>query len=231
MHLVIVEDELLIQTRLKRQITQILGDKIDKLKTFDQLDDAQSYLSEQSIDLLFLDLNLRGQNGFELLKTLTAASFHTIIVSAHCDKAIEAFEYGVLDFVAKPFTQERLAQAINRLLDINQRQDFGVRYLSIKQNSIINLIQVSDIDYISAAGHYSEVFIKKNSSLHDKPIEKLLAILPPNFLRIHRSYVVNSNKVKCITSEVGSKYTLELHCGKQLPIGRTRVEAIKEKLS
>ena len=90
MHAIIVEDEPAILRRLERQITELLGEKLERLKCFNNLDDAQDYISQQSIDVLFLDLNLRGQNGFNMLSTLTASSFHTIIISAYADKAIEA---------------------------------------------------------------------------------------------------------------------------------------------
>jgi len=230
MHVIIVEDEPAILRRLARQVTELLADKLDRLKCFNNLDDAQDYISQQSIDVLFLDLNLRGKNGFDMLSTLTASSFHTIIVSAYADKAIEAFEYGVLDFIAKPFTKARLEQAIMRLSDTHQRQDYGLRYLSVKQASITQLIEISQIDYIVASGHYSEIFFNESTRLHDKPIQKLLPLLPPNFEHIHRSYIVNMNKVISLKAEPGSKYTLTLASGQQLPISRTHYSKIKDKL-
>jgi len=231
MHVIIVEDEHAILRRLERQISELLGEKLAKLKCFNNLDDAQDYINDQPIDLLFLDLNLRGQNGFNLLSALTASSFHTIIVSAYAEKAIEAFEYGVLDFVAKPFTKARLEQAINRLSDTEQRQDYGLRYLSVKQASITQLIEINQIDHIAASGHYSEIFFNDTMRLHDKPIQKLLPLLPPNFEHIHRSYIVNMNKVASLKAEPGSKYSLALINGQQLPISRTHYGKIKEKLN
>lgn len=231
MHVIIVEDEPAILQRLERQITELLAEKLGKLKCFDNLDDAQDYINHQSIDVLFLDLNLRGKNGFDLLSTLTAASFHTVIVSAYAEKALQAFEYGVLDFIAKPFTKTRLQQTINKLSDMHLRQDYGIRYLSVKQASTTQLIEISQIDYIAASGHYSEIFFNDMMRLHDKPIQKLLPLLPLNFEHIHRSYIVNMHKVACLKTEPGSKYTLTLTSGQQLPISRSRYIKIKEKLN
>ncbi|MFT5210787.1 MAG: two-component system response regulator LytT [Flavobacterium sp.] len=231
MHVLILEDEPVIMARLVRQIGQILGKKLSKLKTFGNLDDAQEYIAEQSIDLLCLDLNLKGANGFDLLQSLTASSFHTIIISAHTDEAVKAFEYGVLDFVAKPFTLDRLQQAVNRVLDSSLRQDYGTRFLSVKNAGIIKLIEVSQIEYIMASGHYSELVISQQKQLHHKPIEKLLAVLPPNFERIHRSYIVNMNLAARISIKAGSNYELVMSGGTVLPIGRSRFNAIKEKLN
>jgi two-component system, LytTR family, response regulator LytT len=230
MHVLIVEDEPVISERLQRQVSEILGTKLDKLKYFDNLDDAQEYIAEQSIDLLFLDLNLQGEDGFELLGSLTASSFHTIIVSAYADKAIKAFEYSILDFVAKPFTKQRLEQALNRVMDISLRQDYAVRYLSVKLAGVIKLIEIGQIDYIQASGHYSELVVNDDIYLHDKTIQKLLALLPPNFEQIHRSYIVNMNKVSSLFGEPGSKYKLVLKNGQQLPISRSRFVEIKRKL-
>jgi two-component system response regulator LytT len=231
MHVLIVEDEPAISERIQRQVSQILGNRLGKLKSFDNLDDAQEYIAEQSIDLLFLDLNLQGEDGFELLGSLTASSFHTVIISAYADKAIQAFEYSILDFIAKPFTKQRLEQAINRILDVKFRQDYGVRYLSIKLAKEIKLIEISDIDYIIAADHYSELVINEKKMLHDKSIQKLLLLLPPSFEQIHRSYIVNMNKVLNVIAEGGSKYTLTLKNGEQLPISRSRFSVIKSKLA
>lgn len=230
MHILIVEDEPAIAERLERQIRQLLGSQLDKLKYCDNLDDAQDYIAEQAIDLLFLDLNLHGENGFALLQTLTAESFHTIIVSAYSEKAIDAFSYGVLDFIEKPFTQERLEKALQRLLDVNSRQCYGARFLSIKQAGKIALVEISLIEYIAAAGHYSELFLHDKVYLHDKSIEKLLALLPPNFERIHRSYAINMNKVSHLHIDDGSKYSLEFNNGKRLPIGRSRFPGISAKI-
>jgi two-component system response regulator LytT len=231
MQVVIVEDEPVIAERLERQISQALGEKLGKIIWFDDLDDAQEHLAEHSIDLLFLDLNLHGDDGFDLLKTVTADSFHTIIVSAHADQAIKAFEIGVLDFVAKPFTQERLEQAINRMLNQEQRADYGSRFLSIKKAGMIELVPVKDIDYIVASGHYSELVYGEQTALHDKSIERIAVLLPPNFERIHRSYIANMNNIARLVIEPGSKYSVILQNDSCLPVGRTRFAKIKEKLA
>lgn len=231
MQVLIVEDEPVIAERLKRQIGEILGEKLTRCQWFDTLDDARDYLADNVVDLLFLDLNLYGENGFELLKDATAGSFHTIIVSAHADQAIKAFEFGVLDFVAKPFTQARLAKAIERMQNLQLRSDYSARLLSIKKAGAIELLEVESIDYITACGHYTEIFCQGKVHLHDKSIERLQALLPANFERIHRSHIVNMNQVKRLLVEPGSKYGIELKSGTVLPVGRTRYSQIKEKLA
>mgnify|MGYP000453313754 CR=1 FL=1 len=237
MHLVIVEDEPLVQQRLLRLSKKLLGEKLTKLVVFGDIDEAEAYLEDHNIDLLLLDLNLQGRDGFALLKNQVAGSYHTIIVSAYADKAIDAFEYGVLDFVAKPFTEQRLEAAFNRLLESRQRSDFGCRYLSVKIAQRVELIQVSELSFVRAEGHYSELNLPDENSkegwrtlLHSKSIDKISDILPDNFTRVHRSYLADMNKVKQLNIAPGGRYLLEMVSGHTIPVGRTRYKEIRQKL-
>ena len=115
MKILIVEDEKSIANRIERLLKEIAGDKISSLVQKERLTEALDYINHHKIDLLFLDLNLSGNDGFEILQSLAAETFDTIIVSAYRDKAIDAYEYGVVDFVPKPFTKDRLAKAFHRL--------------------------------------------------------------------------------------------------------------------
>ena len=94
MRLLIVEDELPIAEDIKEICQNLLGSKLSSIKIELTLGNALLYLSEKQIDVLLLDLNLSGKNGFEILKKMVSYSFHTIIVSANIDRAIEAYEYG-----------------------------------------------------------------------------------------------------------------------------------------
>ncbi|WP_416307913.1 LytR/AlgR family response regulator transcription factor [Neptunicella sp. SCSIO 80796] len=226
---VIVEDEYMVAKRLKRFVEQAFNHQSIQLQLFDTLDDASDYLACNSIDLLFLDLNLRGQDGFNLLKQQLAQSFHTIVVSANTDRAIEAFEIGILDFVAKPFTQQRIEKAISRLK--HKEQQGQCQYLAYKQLGKLELMAVNDVLYIQAAGHYSEIHSKTGKViLHDKNLDKLLMLLPTDFLRVHRSYVVPLSSIQSVSTQPGSKYWLTLVNNQVLPIGRTRYPQLKQRL-
>jgi len=234
MNIVIVEDEPLVQQRTERLSKEILEDYDPKFYCFSDIDDAQLFLSENTIELVLLDLNLMGRNGFDLLKNNVAAAYHTIVISAYDEKAIEAFEYGVLDFIAKPFTKERLEKAMARFLNNTQRSYYGCRYLSVKKAGAIELIEISDIGYIQAEGHYSLLHLTSSdltTNLHAKNIEKIMQLLPENFVRVHRSYIVNINLVKRLNIEDGSRYSLTLTTGQQVPVGRTRYQSIKQLLA
>ena len=230
MRILIVEDEASIAQRIQRMVAEITAGKKTTIKTAATFEQAKFYLGENVIDLLLLDLNLNGSSGFQLLQQAVAGSFHTIIISAHGQKAIEAFEYGVLDFVAKPFTYERLQKAIERF---EKKETTGItaKYLAVKKQGRIELIDPSEIKYIRATGDYTQLFLTDNSKLlHDKSLESLEMILQPLFKRIHKSYMIKLGLVKSLHISTGSKYEAELITGEFLPIGRTRFKELKEAL-
>jgi two-component system response regulator LytT len=165
------------------------------------------------------------------LRRSVAGAFHTVIVSANTDRALEAFEHGVLDFVPKPFTQERLGQALKRATSAGARADYAAKYLAIKKHGRVELIAVDDVLYAQGAGAYSELVLTDGRrELHDKTLEKLATVLPPVFERMHKSYLVRMSAVKALHAHEGSAYEAELKNGTRLPVGRTRYREIREKL-
>jgi two-component system, LytTR family, response regulator LytT len=227
MRVLIVEDEASIAERIQRMVMQITGEPKQFIRIASTFDQAILYFTENVIDLLLLDLNLNGRNGFQLLQQAVAGSFHTIIISAHQDKAIEAFEFGVLDFVSKPFTYERLKKAFERL---KQKSATGstTKCLAIRKSGNIVLVNTDDVKYIKANGDYSYLYLNDNSKLlHDKSLENLEIILQPIFFRIHKSYIIKLCDIKKIHVSIGSKYEVELMNGEVLPVGRTRDKELK----
>jgi two-component system response regulator LytT len=228
----IVEDEALIAHRIERLAKEILDKKLTKIIVKNTLSEARRYLFEHPVDLLLLDLNLHGKDGFELLKQAVSGAFHTIIISAHTDKALEAFEYGVLDFVGKPFSRERLKKALMRFENTEKKNAFPTKYVAVRKSGKLLLLDVDEIRYIKGADIYSEIVLKNGHiELHDKSLQKLDAILPSNFFRTHRSYIVNMQCVKSFSTLGGSKYCLELSNDEILPVSRTKYKEIKQLLS
>jgi len=227
----IVEDEPLLARRLERFCREILGDRLESMRVATLFSEASARLDESPIDLLLLDLNLHGRDGMELLASSVAGSFHTIIVSANTDQALRAFEYGEIDFVPKPFSQERLAQALQRVTDINGRAAGAAKFLAVRKLGKVELVPIDRVIYVEGAGAYAELVLDDgHRELHDKTLEKLHALLPPVFERIHKSYIVRWNAVKALHAQEGSHYEVELKNGLRLPVGRTRYKELREKL-
>ena len=230
MNILIVEDESRIAKRIERMTRDILGDALQSLKRINTLQEAITFIENNVLDLVLLDLNLNGDNGFDLLRAAVAESFHTIIISAYKNQAITAFEYGVLDFVPKPFNRERLEQALHRMITNENLAINELKFLAIKKRHRIQLIPVEGVIYIKGAGAYTELFLADGKKeLHGKSLEKLEQLLSPTFERIHKSYLVRMSEIKEIIVESGSKYMAELKHGVRIPIGRTKYKDIKEK--
>src|SRR4051812_25011924 len=228
MRILIAEDESVTARRLERMILEILGEKAESLAVKESLADAEEYLFAKPIDLLFLDLNLHGEDGYSLLKLAAAGSFQTIVVSANTDRAVEAFQYGVLDFVPKPFDAERLRKALDRARTHGQSQA-PARYLSVRKHGKVELLPVEKVLYLQGAGDYVEIHLDDGRmELHSKTLETLGGLLPSHFERIHKSYLANMKAMKSIALEGDGKYALELTGGKRIPLSRGKYKEMKE---
>lgn len=228
-NILIIEDEARIAKRIERMVRAILNEEDIAITMRNTLTEGKYYIKTNEIDILFLDLNLNGEDGFQVLKSVVNDRFHTIIISAYKDKAITAFEYGVLDFIPKPFTEERLADAFIRIKD-KRDGDETIKYLAVNKKGMKRLIRVVDIAYIKGADVYSEIHSKDGMTyLHNMSLDHLSEVLPNNFERIHRSHIANMLLAKSTISEPGSKYFLQLDSVESLPIGRTKYKGIKDK--
>lgn len=229
MKILVVEDEKLVAKRIIALCEEVLKNQFHHIELCTTIDEAFAYLENESIDLLMLDLNLNGKSGFTLLKNFAAKAFHTIIVSAYAEKAVEAFEYGVLDFIPKPLTSERLEKAFDRFQNSERQADQSSKYLYVKKGSELMLFNVEDVSYIQRSGSYSEIHLKNGrTTLHDKALNSLLCILPSHFIRIHKSYIANMNEVDRFRSHGASRYDLVLKNDDILPVSRAKYKEIKQ---
>ena len=228
MRLLIVEDEALIAQRIERLSREILGHDLIQLAVKPTLESAKAYIHEYPLDLLILDLNLNGKDGFQLLEESVAGAFHTMILSAHTDKAILAYEYGVLDFIPKPFNKARLQKALDRYTNQSYRAEYPTKYLAVKKKTQLKLVDVEHISYIRGAGNHAELYLTDGSiELHDKSLQHISMLLPSCFERIHKSYIVN---MKMIAS-ISNNYSITLKNSVQIPISRTKYKSLKDLLS
>ncbi|MDQ0068139.1 LytR/AlgR family response regulator transcription factor [Chryseobacterium lathyri] len=231
MNIVIIEDEARIARRLQRMTSEFFTDRPSEIIICDSLQKGLDQVSGRIPDLVLLDLNLNGDNGFELLEQMVAASFHTIIVSANIDKAITAFAYGVLDFVPKPFDQERFFKALTRFVSPTLKPHEDIKYLAVKRAGQVRLISISEVIYIKGAGIYTELHLNNGQNeLHDKSLEYLQQLLPERFERIHKSYLVNFQQIEKIIITPGTRYGVLLKTGEVLPVGRSKYKDLKNKM-
>lgn len=231
MRILIVEDEPLVRQRLLRMCVELGGERA-RFDAIADLESAGDRLERNVYDGLLLDLNLDGEDGFDLLRRAVSGRHHCVVVSAHRERALEAFELGVLDFVPKPFSRERLGAALERLLDVGHSGSGRARYLGIWRAQGTALVELADVLWIRADGDYSQLrMLDGRSELHDKSLAGLSAVLPPDFVRCHRSYVVNLRHVRSLHAGSGSRYWLVLTGGVELPVGRAHITALRHELA
>ena len=230
MNILLLEDEVTIGDRIEKFARRILGTQLRQFNRIEVLSEAMDFLEKNSIELLLLDLNLNGEDGFKVLHEMTSRSFQTIVISANTDRALEAFHYEVLDFIAKPFTEKRLRESFARLeKSVSSGKD--LRFLSVAFHGTIQLIPIEDLTYIQADHNCSVVHVRGGRSyIHQKSLQSLLKVLPIHFLRIHRSYIVNEHSIHKVIKHGAGKYEIWLHTPSiTLPLSRARYHALKHR--
>lgn len=229
MRIVIVEDEAVVARRLERMVRELVEGA--RIEICSSLEAARDPIRRKAVDVLLLDLRLGSQDGFRLLEEATAASFHTVVVSAHREQALRAFEYGVVDFVAKPWSVERLRVALDRALGRVAVGAERARRLAVRKGKETLSVTVERVVFLRAADDYSELHMEDGGvHLHEKALGALAAILPSEFLRVHRSYVVNLRRVRCLVTAEGGRPRLVLEDGSQVPVGRVYRSAVRTRL-
>lgn len=201
--------------------------------------DAIKTINEFKPDLVFMDIQMPGLSGFDVLEHLE--ELPTIIFSTAYDKyALQAFEVHAVDYLLKPYTRERfdkavakikhnIAERIAPLADqhIMSKETYPERIIVEKGNKYVTLA-IEDIFHIEAYGDYSKIFKAKDQFISNRGITALEEKLNPSqFMRIHRSTIVSLLAVKEVV-RYGKSYQLKLSNGETLNVSRSYAEKIKE---
>ncbi|MEM9387265.1 MAG: LytTR family DNA-binding domain-containing protein [Pseudomonadota bacterium] len=227
----VVEDEPMVARRLARMLSALLPQDV-VIERCDELSQAVHALRGTRYDALFLDLNLAGEDGFALLRKALVGPHETIVVSANTDRAMEAFEHGVLDFVPKPFDEARLGKAVARLQRQASRTGPAVKQLAVQTGRETRAVPVAQVRAIHGAGNYAELeLLTGRRLLHAKTLDQLAELLPDEFLRIHRSHIVNLNTISSLRTLEGSRYRVVFEDGRELPVSRQRVRELRQRLA
>lgn len=228
--ILVVEDEPVIARRLVRLLGDILDEPGRVINTARSLDDARSMLTQGGYDVLCLDLNLNGRDGFKLLASAVAGPQQTIVVSANTDRALEAFDYGVVDFVPKPFDRERLQKALSRITATDRPESQRASYLTFRHGNRTQVVQVDHIRAIHGADNYAEVELDDGRKLlHDKTLERLEVLLPAKFMRVHRSHILNLERITDLENLPGSRYRARLDNGQSVSVSRARIQDLRNR--
>ncbi|SEB45070.1 DNA-binding response regulator, LytR/AlgR family [Tenacibaculum sp. MAR_2009_124] len=188
--------------------------------------EAMEYLKTEEVDLIFLDLNMPKLKGFDFLKTLSNPP-QIIVTTAYSEYALDGFELNVLDYLLKPFSFERFIKAVNKVSDnvlppkttskviVENKES---HFFFIKGDKKHHRINTNDVLFVEAYGNYSKIYTISNEVIicHEK-ISSFDEILPePNFIRVHKSFIISLDKIKTIEGN-----RVKLIGEHTVPIGQT----------
>ena len=223
--------------------------------------EARRQIAEQQPDLVFMDIEMPGGSGLELLQQIGEPLPYVIFVTAHPEFALPAFEVHAADYLVKPVQRQRFVGSVLRAKQrIAERRVAGLarqiagavggngasvphpgapvpaqKYadqMTIRVRRRMFSLELNDISWIQGASQYSRVHTKSGEYLLSRTLASLECELDPGkFFRIHRSAIVNAAHVREVRSSGDGRYNIYLHGGQALPMGRARREILERLLS
>lgn len=186
-------------------------------------------------DLLFLDVQMPECDGFDVLELLGTDAPQTIVfVTAHDEYALRAFEAGALDYLLKPFDDARFLRVLARAkerLALYAAQHEAPRRLAVKTPRQLLFINVPDVDWVEAASYYACLHVGQETHLIRRTMVELARSLGDDFVRIHRSTIVNLARVTGLELQSSGEYAVLLRTGIRLPLSRRYKKALQGRLA
>lgn len=227
MKCIVVDDNLLAQKTTEQFINKL--DNLELRATFDNPVNALSYVSENEVDLVFLDIEMPEMNGIEFINALKHPHPLIILTTTHKDYAPEAFENNVADYLVKPINLTRFVNAVNKAKKlvtdkqtVNDDQDSAF----VKKGNSIVKINISDVIWIESLGDYVSLCSGAEKYVIYSTMQDILKKFPKvDFIRVHRSFIVRISKIESIEDDV-------IQCGdKLIPIGKTYRQEVFKRLN
>jgi DNA-binding LytR/AlgR family response regulator len=244
---VIADDEPLLRAQLRSRLARLWPELrvVHEMENGRGVDDVLARFSPR---VFFLDIHMPGANGLEAARAIGKRA-HVVFVTAYEQYAIEAFERGAVDYVLKPFTEERLALTIGRVkervggsppdldalvqsLAARLQPAAGpsyLRWIKASVGSNVRLIPVEEVLFFQSDEKYTRVVTCEGETLIRKPIRELLDVLDPaRFKQIHRSTIVNTKAIAAITRDESGRGTIRLrNRAETLPVSLTFMPVFK----
>lgn len=228
---IIVDDEKLARARIKEYMKtfsnwHLLGEAAE-------FNEAKSLITEKQPDLCFIDINIIGGSGIQLVDNLMQSmSSHWIFTTAYSEYAIKAFEMNATDYLLKPFSRERFEDVIMKVeKHVKPKAYKACSKLAVKSIGEVHFVNVDDVIWIKSSANYVELHCKEKMFLHRESINNLESQLDSQtFIRVHRSALVNINSVTSLSSELGRYTLLQLINGDEVKISGTHKPKLFELL-
>jgi two-component system, LytTR family, response regulator len=245
----IVDDESMARERIlgllsQEQDVEVIGQCSDGQQ-------AVSAIQQLSPELVFLDVQMPAVDGFGVIRQVGAERMPMVVfVTAYDEYALQAFEVHALDYLLKPFGRDRLQQCLDHARHQRDRRragDLGKSLLAlvqdfrpeqkrqdrlvVKSGGRVFFVRTDEIDWIEAAGNYVRLHMKDQSHLFRETMNQMESRLDPQrFFRIHRSRIVNTERIKELQPWFNGEYVVLLQNGAQLRLSRSYREKLEERL-
>ena len=245
----VVDDEPMARERIlgllaQEQDVEVIGQCSDGMQ-------AVSAIQSLAPELVFLDVQMPAVDGFGVIQQVGADRMPMVVfVTAYDEYALQAFEVHALDYLLKPFGRDRLQQCLEHARHLRERhragelgksllalvQDFKPEpkkqdRLVVKSGGRVFFVRTDDIEWIEAAGNYVRLHLKDQSHLFRETMNQMEARLDPQrFFRIHRSRIVNTERIKELQPWFNGEFVVVLQNGTQLRLSRSYREKLEERL-
>jgi len=235
---ILIDDERLARSELKRLLqefpdVEIIGEAANA-------DEAIEKIEALNPDLIFLDIQMPGKTGFDLLTQLEKAP-HVIFVTAYDEYALKAFDVNALDYLMKPVEPKRLADALlkvkqkdeEEMLSYNNRGVLGEHdQVFVKDGERCWFVKLSDVRLFESVGNYAKVFFGTNKPLILKSLNALEERLDEKvFFRANRKHIINLRKIEKIEPYFNGGLLLDLIGGEKIEVSRRQAVKFKEMMS
>lgn len=228
MNCLIVDDSKIARTAIKKLIQKV--GFLTLQGECESPEEAFNYLKAHDVDLIFLDVELPGMSGLELIRTMEKRPM-VILVTSKKEYAVEAYELNVVDYLVKPVSLPRFLSAVNRAKELNASNDQQIdvsdkNYIFVRSNSTLSKIMLDDILYIQALGDYVNIFtFEKKYTVH-LTLRTLEERLPASkFFRLHRSYMAAIDHIDTVEEN-----TAYIH-GNPVPVGELMKPTLLKKIN
>lgn len=243
----IVDDEPIARDRVRRMLREETD--IEIIGECGNGGEAVVFINENNPDLVFLDIQMPEMNGFEAIQSINAEKSPVVIfVTAFDQYAIRAFDVHALDYLLKPFNRERFKRAVERAREQIEKSNTGkiderlasllkdltgskkyLERLVVKSVGRVFFLRTDEVDWIEAAGNYAKLHVGKEGHLIRETMNGLEAKLNPDkFLRIHRSTLVNIDRIKELNPLFSGDYSVMLKNGVELTLSRNYRDRLLE---
>lgn len=230
---ILIDDEYLAVAELQNMLKKFV--EIDVIDTALDAEDAVRKIKALKPQLIFLDINMPGKTGFEMLEELEVPP-NVVFVTAYDEYAIKAFEVNALDYILKPVNEARLADAVDKIKNLiknyyhNNKLSIDKR-IFIKDGDQCFFVHLEEIYLIESVGNYARVYFQNKKPLLHKSLVYLENKLPEShFFRTGRQYIINMHFIKNINPSFNNTLQVEMHNDVKVEISQRQSVKFKEKM-